>query len=191
MQTFNLNAEVRSTTGKKCAKQLRKNESVPAVIYGGAENINLSISAKELTKAVCSPNVYIVEIAAGGKNYSTVIKEVQFHPVTDNIIHVDFLQLTDHDITVALPVSLNGQAEGVKLGGKLLQGARKLRVHGDPRKLPNVIDVDVTSLGMGKSIMVGDVDFKEFKVVEPKSMVIASVKATRAARSAEAEANKK
>ena len=66
MQTFNLNAEVRSTTGKKCAKQLRKNESVPAVIYGGAENINLSISAKELTKAVCSPNVYIVEIAAGG-----------------------------------------------------------------------------------------------------------------------------
>lgn len=191
MKTFNLSAELRTETGKKFAKKLRQNETVPGIIYGGEKNIMLSISAKELTKAVCSPNVYIVDIAAGGQTYSTIIKEVQFHPVTDNIMHVDFYQIGSHNITVALPVSLNGQAEGVKQGGKLMQGMRKMRVNGDPRQLPDVIDIDVTSLGMGKSILVGDVEFTGFKVMEPKSLVIATVKTTRAARSAEAEAAKK
>lgn len=186
MKTFELNAELRADAGKKFAKRIRKAESVPAVIYGGEKNIMISLNAKELDKAVCTPNVYIVNIAVEGKTYSTIVKEAQFHPVSDKLIHVDFYEVNDSNpVTIFLPITLVGQAEGTKQGGKLIQVIRKMRVNGIAKNLPEVIEVDVTNLTIGKSIMVGDLNFDNFHIVESKSLVIATIKTTRATREAD------
>lgn len=189
MKTFDLNAELRNEAGKKFAKRIRKAESVPAVIYGGEKNIMISLNAKELDKAVCTPNVYIVNITVDGKTYSTIVKEAQFHPVSDKLIHVDFYEVNDNNpITISLPITLVGQAEGTKQGGKLIQVIRKMRVNGVAKNLPEMIEVDVTNLTIGKSIMVGELGFENFHIVESKSLVIATIKTTRATRENEAEA---
>ncbi|MGD9976721.1 MAG: 50S ribosomal protein L25 [Bacteroidales bacterium] len=188
MKTIELNGTIRTETGKKYAKGIRKSALIPAIIYGNGENIKISVDEKELKKAIYTPNVYIVNINVEGKVVSTIIKETQFHPVSDSILHVDFLRVADDKkVTVALPVVLEGQAEGAKQGGKLLQVVRKIRVTGLAKDLPESINIDVTNLGLGKSIMVGDIDHAKFVVSEPQSMVIATVKATRAARDAQPE----
>lgn len=191
MKTIELSAAPRTETGKKAAKQSRKSELVPAVIYGAGENIMISLGEKELKKVIYTPVVYLVKLNVDGKVHDTIIKEVQFHPVTDRILHVDFFKVSENKpITVALPINLVGQAEGVKVGGKLLQVVRKIRVKGLAKDLPDAIEIDVTHLGIGKSIMVGELSFDKFTVVEPKSMVIATIKSTRAAREAQQEQGK-
>jgi len=188
METIELSAALRTETGKKAAKQSRKAELVPAVIYGDGENIMISLSEKELKKVIYTPVVYLVKLNVDGKVYETIIKETQFHPVTDKILHVDFLKVSEtKPITIALPVNLVGQAEGVKAGGKLLQVVRKIRVIGLVNDLPDAISIDVTHLGIGKSIMVSELSFDKFTVIEPKSMVIATIKTTRAAREVQQE----
>ena len=191
MKTIELSAAVRTETGKTFAKNMRKSALIPANIYGGDQNLMISVDEKELMKAIYTPHVYIVNVSVEGKVYSTIIKETQFHPVSDKVLHVDFLQVSDKKtITIALPVVLEGQAEGAKQGGKLAQVVRKLRVNGLAKELPESIIIDVTNLGLGKSIMVGDLEFKKFKIAEPESVVIATVKTTRAAKDAAVETKK-
>lgn len=191
MKTLELSAAVRKETGKTFAKNMRKSALIPANIYGGEENLMISLDEKELMKAIYTPNVYIVNLNVEGKVYSTVIKETQFHPVSDKILHVDFLQISDKKkITIGLPIVLEGQAEGAKQGGKLVQVVRKLRVNGLAKDLPESINIDVTDLGLGKSIMVGDLEFKKYSIAEPKSVVIATVKTTRAVKDAVVETKK-
>lgn len=188
MKTIELSAAPRTETGKKAAKHSRKSELVPAVIYGAGENIMISLGEKELKKVIYTPIVYLVKLNVDGKMHDAIIKEVQYHPVTDKILHVDFLKVSESKpITIGLPVNLVGQAEGVKAGGKLLQVVRKIRVKGLAKDLPDAISIDVTHLGIGKSIMVAELSFDKFTVVEPKSMVIATIKSTRAAREAQQE----
>lgn len=188
MKTIELSAAPRTETGKKAAKQSRKSEYVPAVIYGAGENIMIALNEKELRKVIYTPIVYLVKLNVDGKVHDAIIKEVQFHPVTDKILHVDFLKVSENKpITIGLPINLVGQAEGVKAGGKLLQVVRKIRVKGLAKDLPDAIEIDVTKLGIGKSIMVGELSFDKFTVIEPKSMVIATIKSTRAAREAQQE----
>lgn len=188
MKTIELSAALRPETGKKAAKHIRRSELVPAVIYGDGENVLISILEKEIKKVVYTPIVYLVKLNVDGKIYDVIIKEVQFHPVTDRVLHVDFLKVSDtKPITIGLPVNLVGQAEGVKAGGKLLQVVRKIRVKGLVKDLPDAINIDITHLGIGKSIMVAELSFDKFTVVEPKSMVIATIKSTRAAREAQQE----
>jgi len=188
MKTIELSAAPRTETGKKAAKQSRKSEFVPAVIYGAGENIMIALNEKELRKVIYTPIVYLVKLNVDGKVHDAIIKEVQFHPVTDKILHVDFLKVSENKpITIGLPINLVGQAEGVKVGGKLLQVVRKIRVKGLAKDLPDAIEIDVTKLGIGKSIMVGELSFDKFTVIEPKSMVIATIKSTRAAREAQQE----
>ncbi len=191
MKTLDLSAAVRKETGKTFAKNMRKSALIPANIYGGEENLMISLDEKELMKAIYTPNVYIVNLNVEGKVYSTVIKETQFHPVSDKILHVDFLQISDKKkITIGLPIVLDGQSEGAKQGGKLVQVVRKVRVSGLAKDLPESIIIDVTNLGLGKSIMVGDLEFKKYSIAEPKSVVIATVKTTRAAKDAVVETKK-
>lgn len=191
MKTLDLSASVRKETGKTFAKNMRKSALIPANIYGGEENLMISLDEKELMKAIYTPNVYIVNLNVEGKVYSTVIKETQFHPVSDKILHVDFLQISDKKkITIGLPIVLEGQSEGAKQGGKLVQVVRKVRVSGLAKDLPESIIIDVTNLGLGKSIMVGDLEFKKYSIAEPKSVVIATVKTTRAAKDAVVETKK-
>ena len=135
-----------------------------------------------------TPSVHIVNINIDGKTYEAIVKDIQFHPVSDKILHIDFLHIfDDKKVTVALPVLLTGQAEGAKQGGKVLLITRKLRASGLPQELPEMLEVDITNLSLGKSIMVGDLNFKNVQLLDLKSTVVASVQLTRAARGTQAE----
>lgn len=184
-----MNGSVRTETGKKFAKQIRREERVPAIVYGGKENLMITLVERELKDIIYTPHVYIINLSIDGKTYKAIVKEMQFHPVTDKILHLDLLQVfDDKKLTVALPVKLTGSAEGAKQGGKLTLTTRKLRVCGFPKDLPEMIEVDVTELGLGKSRLVSELSFDKFEIIEPKSTVIATVKLTRAARGAAAAA---
>lgn len=183
MKTIELKGSLRTETGKKVAKGYRKNEQVPAVLYGGDVNIKFVVNERDLKEIVYTPHVHIVNINIDGKVYESIVKEIQFHPVSDKIIHMDFLHVFDNKkVTVALPVILTGQAEGAKQGGKVLLITRKLRACGFPKELPDALEIDVTNLGLGKSIMIGDLNFKNVQLVDLKSTVVTTVQLTRAAR---------
>jgi large subunit ribosomal protein L25 len=183
MKSIEISGSLRSETGKKIAKQLRKKEQVPAIIYGRDINAMIVVNERDLKPIVYTPTVHIVNIKVDGKVYETIVKDIQFHPVSDKILHIDFLHIfDDKKVTVALPVMLTGQAEGAKQGGKLSLITRKIRACGFPQELPEKLDVDVTNLGVGKTIMVGDLSFENVDLVDLKSTVIASCQLTRVAK---------
>lgn len=192
MKTFELKGEVRTDLGKKSSKAARVGESVPCVLYGGAENVHFTSAASDLRKLIYSPDVFVVELEVAGKKCNAVMKALQFHPVTDKVLHIDFLQVTEtKPVVVEIPVKLEGLAEGVKAGGKLALEMRKLRVKGLYTNIPERIVIDVTSLGLGKSIQVGSVSVENLEILNAKNAVVAQVKLTRAARGAAAAAASK
>lgn len=187
MQVFELKGELRTDLGKKATKVLREEKKVPCVLYGGKENIHFSVVEKDLSKLVYTPFVYIVKIMIDGNAYEAVMREIQFHPVTDRILHIDFYHIfAEKPVIIEVPVKLKGFAEGVQAGGKLVQVIRKLKVKVLPANLPGEVELDVTSLGLGKSIKVKELSFDNFEVVNTKEVVIAQVKVTRASKSVEA-----
>lgn len=190
MQVFNLKGEPRNDLGKKATKNLRTESKVPCVLYGKGENVHFWVVEKDLSKLVYTPVVYVVKIEVDGKTYDAVMREIQFHPVTDRILHIDFYQIVeDKPVVMEVPVKLQGFAEGVQAGGKLSLVNRKLKVKALPSALPGEVVVDVTTLGLGKSIKVKDLSFEGFEVVNAKEVVVAQVKMTRAARAADAASN--
>ena len=187
MQVFELKGELRTDLGKKATKVLREEKKVPCVLYGGKENIHFSVVEKDLSKFGYTPFVYIVKIMIDGNAYEAVMREIQFHPVTDRILHIDFYHIfAEKPVIIEVPVKLKGFAEGVQAGGKLVQVIRKLKVKALPANLPGEVELDVTSLGLGKSIKVKELSFDNFEVVNAKEVVIAQVKVTRASKSVEA-----
>lgn len=189
MKTFKLSGEVRQDVGKKATKAVRRAETVPCVLYGGKENVHFTVTQSNVRKLIYTPEVYIIELTAGETKTNAIIKELQFHPVTDKLIHMDFLEVTDDKpVVIDLPVKLTGLAEGVKAGGKLSLEMRKLKVKGIYTELPENIVVDVSKLGLGKSILVGKLSFDKFELLNTKNAVVAQVKLTRAARGAAAAA---
>lgn len=192
MKTFELKGEVRTDLGKKSSKAARVGESVPCVLYGGAENVHFTSTASDLRKLIYSPDVFVVDLEVAGKKCKAVMKALQFHPVTDKVLHIDFLQVAEtKPVVVEIPVKLEGLAEGVKAGGKLALEMRKLRVKGLYTNIPERIVIDVTSLGLGKSIQVGSVSVENLEILNAKNAVVAQVKLTRAARGAAAAAASK
>ena len=185
MQIFELNGTTRTDLGKKATKELRTNQSVPCVLYGGEANVHFAVSEKDLQKLLYTPNVYIVKLTVDGKVYDAVMREIQFHPVSDKVLHIDFYQVAeDKPVIIEVPVKLTGFAVGVQAGGKLTLVERKLKVKALPANLPDVINIDVTTLGLGKSIKVKECEFEGYDVVTAPDVVIAQVKLTRAARAA-------
>ncbi len=190
MKTVQIQGSLRTETGKKFSKNIRRKEEVPAIIYGGKENVMLTLSERDLREIIFTPNVYLIDVKVDGNVYKTIVKDMQFHPVSDRVLHVDFLQVfDDKKVSIAIPVELVGTAEGSKAGGKLTLTTRKLRVSALPKHLPDNLMVDVTNLGLGKALLVGDLSFENLQIIDPKSTVIASVKLTRAARGAQAAAS--
>ena len=188
MESFELKGSPRTETGKKFAKQLRKENAVPAVLYGGKENILFAVQESDLRNLIFTPNVYLIHLTIGKKKYKAIIKEIQFHPVSDRVLHLDLLEVTDDKkFTIAIPVKLVGSAAGTKQGGKLALVTRKLRVHGFAKNIPGLIEIDVTSMDIGMSKFVSDINLDNIELVDPKSTVVASVKLTRAARGAQDE----
>ena len=189
MKTFELKGTVRTELGKKATKADRVAETVPCVLYGGAENTHFTTTISDIRKLIYTPEVYVVNLDVDGKKTKAIMKALQFHPVTDKVLHIDFLQLAeDKPVVIELPVKLEGLAEGVKAGGKLSLEMRKLKVKGLYTQFPENIIINVSELGLGKSIQVAKVSVPNLEILNNKNAVVAQVKLTRAARGAAATA---
>ena len=192
MKTIDIKGTARTCGGKKLAKQLRKQGMVPCNLYGELKGENglpqayaFSVSEAELRKLIYTPEIYTVNLDIDGKVCKAVMRELQFHPVKDNVLHIDFYQITDEKpIVMEVPIRLNGLAEGVKAGGKLAASVRKLKVKAVHTAIPERLDIDVTNLQLGKTIKVGELSFEGLELVTSPSVVVCQVKMTRNARSA-------
>jgi large subunit ribosomal protein L25 len=191
MQVFELKGELRSDVGKKATKALRVNEKVPCVLYGGGENVHFSLTERDLRKLIYTPHVYLLKLHLGETDYDAVMREIQFHPVTDKVLHIDFYQtFEDKPVVLEVPVRTEGFAEGVQAGGKLSLTTRKLKVKALPKDMPDELVFNVEKLSVGKSIKVKDVEYENIEIMNAKSVVIAQVKLTRAARAAQQQQEK-
>ena len=197
MKEIAINGQKREATGKKASKMLRKEGLVPCNLYGEAKGENglpqaLSFTASmaELRKVVYTPHVYVVNLNIDGKEHKAIIKELQFHPTTDALLHADFFEVNEEKpITVGIPVKLNGLAQGVRDGGKLNLSIRKIDVTAPYKNIPEILNIDVTDLALGKAIKVGELNFEGLKLATPAQVVVCSVKETRASKSAAAAAD--
>jgi large subunit ribosomal protein L25 len=190
MKIIQIKGEKRTGFGKKNSKDVRRDGRIPVILYGGkGEPVDFSVDAKEMRPLIYSPNSFIVEFDIDGKKEKGVLREVQFHPVKDHPLHIDFFRLSEgQPVAIDIPVRITGNSEGVKLGGKLTVMKRKLRVSGLEQNLPDELVVDVTELGIGKSIFVGDLKYDNLTLLNPSSTAVCAVIITRAARGAAAAA---
>ena len=194
MKEISVSGEKRTETGKKASKMLRKEGLIPCNLYGEKrdekglpEAMAFVAPMAELRKAVYTPHVYVVNLTIDGKEHKAIIKELQFHPTSDALIHADFYEINETKaITVGIPVNLTGHAQGVRDGGRLNLSIRKINVTAPYKNIPEKLDIDVTSLELGKSIKVGALQFDGLEIATPKEVIVCSVKATRASRSAAA-----
>lgn len=189
MKVFQLSGSPRVNVGKKDAASLRHNELVPCVIYGAGNQVFFSVTEKDLRHLVYTPEVYTVEITVDGKKYNTIMQEIQFNGVTDRIMHIDFLELSDKKpITIEIPVKLSGTAIGVRSGGKLVTNVRKLKVRAFAKDLPDNISINVEPLEIGGVFKVSQLAIPNVTFLDAPNVVIAAVRMTRAAAAAATEA---
>ncbi|MFN5347201.1 MAG: 50S ribosomal protein L25/general stress protein Ctc [Bacteroidota bacterium] len=192
MKTIEINGAKRANISKQEVKSLRGSEMVPCVLYGGEEQVHFSTDLSSFKGLVYTPDVHMVKLSVDGKEYQCVIQDVQYHPVTDVIIHADFLQVFDNKpVTMSIPVKLTGASEGVKMGGKLVTKYRRLKVKALPANLPDFISVDISPMKIGDSIRVRDLNLSEVTLLESPANVIVSVNMTRNVSAEAAEAAKK
>lgn len=216
MQLFALKAEARENLGKKATKALRAQGLIPVVLNGGSivelpfngtlaagEKLveignnkglittDLVVSQEAVRKLIYTPDIFAVELEFNGGKKMAVLKDIQFDPVKDTVMHIDFLEVNDtKPVVVEVPVKLEGHAEGVKAGGKLTLSMKKLKVRAPYTAVPERLVINVDSLGLGKSMQVGDIHFDGLELVNAKNAVVCAVQLTRAARGAAAAAAK-
>ncbi|MGE9515873.1 MAG: 50S ribosomal protein L25/general stress protein Ctc [Solitalea-like symbiont of Tyrophagus putrescentiae] len=193
MKSINLKGDTRPT-GKKATKQLRYKGYIPCVLYGSGEqdNIHFSVFRNDVRNIVYTRESQFVDIEVDNKTVRAIVKEIQFHPVNELILHMDFLAINENKpITVNLPIDLVGNAPGVMIGGKLNQKLRSLKVKALPKDMPDSIQVDINELELGKNIRVRDVKLDKVEIINPGIDTIVSVLASRVTRQAAAEASKK
>lgn len=214
MNSFQLAAEPRTDLGKKAAKQLRKENKIPVVLNGGehidlpfkgtlkpGEKIieigrgkglittDLTVTTDAVRKLIYTPDIFAIELDINGEKRNAVLKDIQFHPVKDTILHIDLLEVSDKKpVTIEVPVKLEGHAEGVKAGGKLSLSMKKLKVKAIYTNVPERLVINVDNLALGKSMAVGDLHFEGLELVNAKNAVVCAVQLTRAARGQQAAA---
>ncbi len=182
MQHFELKGQTRQVGNKATIKAFRKQGLVPCVLYGcGIENVLFTVDAKELKALTDTPVSYIVDLVLdGGKAQTAVIHEAQWHPVTDVCLHVDFLAVNDiKPVSIDVPIEIYGHAIGVQQGGKFYQRARAIRISATVENLPDVVKVDISSLGLDKRVKASDIKLENASVISDKDTIICGVKATR------------
>jgi large subunit ribosomal protein L25 len=188
MKTFQIKGTVRQAVGKKNSKQLRAQELVPCVLYGGEKVIHFQVHENDFRKVIYTPEVFQIDLEVDGQNYGAFIHDLQFHPVTDKLIHVDFLEIRENvPVRLEIPVRLEGYAKGIQQGGRLKSNLRTLKVKGLSKNIPDEIKIDVSNLNLGENIRVGDIKVEGFEILNTKSVPVASVVVTRAARAAMTE----
>ena len=190
MEAIAFNGQIRNDLGKKSAKAVRKEGLTPAVLYGGEETIHFAIDPKDAKGLIYTPDFKLAEINIDGKTYKCILKEIQFHPVTDEIRHLDFVQLVDgKKINVEIPIRFKGSSPGVKIGGKLYQKLRRVKIKTTPEHLVDELLVDISSLQMGQSVRVKDIEVTDaMEIMNSLNIPVASVEVPRALRSANAAA---
>lgn len=215
MQVFKLKAEPRTALGKKASKALRAEGKIPAVLNGGEVvtlpyngtllkgqkvveiadgkgliTTDLYVNVEDVRKLIYTPNIYAIELEFDGTTRMAIIKDLQFQPVKDTLLHIDFLEVNDtKPVEIEIPVRLEGHAEGVKAGGKLQLSMKKLKVKAVYTNVPERLIINVDHLGLGKTLQVGDLHFEGLELTNAKNAVVCAVQLTRAARGAQANAN--
>ena len=187
MKEMEVTGQKRTDLGKKAAKAMRKEGLIPCNLYGEAKNadgapeaLSIACPMSELRKIVYTPHIYVIKLVIDGEERTAILKELQFHPVTDALLHVDFYEVNDQKpITVGIPVKLNGLAQGVRDGGRMNLSIRKIDVTAKYQSIPEHLDIDVTAMTIGKSIKVGDLHFEGLEMATSKNVVVCSIKATR------------
>ena len=194
MKTFKLEGKsreiiARSADQKRALKAMRKNDEIPAVLYGGEKVVHFAVTNDAVRKLVYTPEIFVVELTIDGETTMAIMKEIQFHPVSDKILHMDFLAVSkEKPVEMEVPVALEGHAEGVKAGGKLTLQMRKLRVKAIYDQIPEKLVINVDNLALGKTMQVGALHFEGLEVMNAKNAVVCAVQLTRAARGAQAKA---
>ena len=183
MKSVSINGIARVNLGKSAAKQLRKENNVPCVIYGGSEDpIHFYAHENEFRKIVYTPHVYLINVIVGDNQIRVVMGDIQFHPVTDKILHIDFLRVfDDKEVQINIPVSIFGNSIGVRNGGRLAQNMRRILVQALSDNLPETIEIDITSLRIGESFRVSDVSMEKVTFLNNPNDVVVAVKTARAA----------
>lgn len=189
MQTVVINAVARENTGSKGVKQVRSNDLIPAVVYGGGEVSHISVDFKELRDAIYTPEFKVVDLQLNGSGVQCIVRDVQFHPVSEEILHVDFLRLTPgQPVKVDVPVRFVGTSPGVRGGGKLIQKIRRLSIKTTPEELVDELLFDISNLTLGHSIRVKDAQIDgNIEVLNSPNIPVASVQIPRALKGADAE----
>ncbi len=195
MKEISIVGKKREAVGKKASKALRKEGYVPCNLYGEKKidgkpvALSFAIAFSELRKLIYTPHIYVISLDIEGEKHTAIMKEIQFHPVTDAPLHVDFYEVNDQKpITIGIPVKLNGLAQGVRDGGRMNLSIRKINVTAPYQQIPEHLDVDVTALRIGKSIKVGELSFEGLEMATSKDVVVCSIKMTRNAMAAAAAA---
>ncbi len=187
MKSIEIKGKLRESLGKGNSGKLRAQGNVPCVLYGEGENVHFFAHENDFRHILYTPNVYRVNLDIEGKNYEAVLQDVQFHPVTDRVLHIDFYQIReDKPVIVNVHTKLNGVSPGVKEGGKLLSEIRWLRIRGLPKDIPDVLDIDVSGLTLGETIKAGELDYPGIEIMHSSNSVVASVKLTRISKAAAA-----
>jgi len=180
MKTVSLSGSLRENVGKKDAKKIRREGKVPCVIYGGEEQVHFALGEKDFKKIIFTPEVFNILITINGKEYSTVLQDIQYHPVKDNVLHADFLEIfPEKALAISIPVKYEGTAPGIIKGGKLITKIRKLRVKGLIEDMLEYIVLDISNLEIGNSIKVRDVQLDKLQLLDISGAVIVSVKTAR------------
>ncbi len=214
MKTYQLNTEPRTNLGKKAAKALREENLIPVVLNGGelvelpftgtlkpgeklveiANNrgiitTDLVVKAEDVRKLLYTPDIFAIELTVNGEKRNAVLREIQFHPVKDTVLHIDLLEVNDKKpVVMEVPVQLEGHAEGVKAGGKLSLSMKKIKVKALYTAIPERVVINIDHLGLGKTLQIGDLHFKGLELMNAKNAVVCAVQLTRAARGAAAKA---
>ena len=193
MKSYDLKGSVRtiaerSSEQTKALKAMRRSSLVPCVLYGGEKNVNFSVNNADLRKLVYSPDIHYVNLNIDGEAHTAIMREIQFHPVKDTILHIDFLEINDQKpIVMEVPLKLEGLAAGVKAGGKMRQLMRTLKVKAIYTNIPEILTIDVTEMGLGKAKKVADLSYENLELVNPKTAVVCMVAATRQSKDAAAQ----
>jgi large subunit ribosomal protein L25 len=184
MKKIKLEGAERTALGKKETKKSRSEQQVPCVLYGnGIENLHFTIPVSSLKPVIYTPEAFLIDLNVSNKSYLAVLRAIQFHPLNDEMLHIDFFNVDEaKPVAIDLPVVIEGNSEGVKQGGKLQILVRKLKVSALANDLPEHLAVDITSLGLGKTIFVSDLSYPNITILTPSSSTICRVKATRASR---------
>lgn len=182
MKTFEISVTKRTETGKRKAKKLREQGNVPCIIYGGSENIQFYTHENNFKDLIYTHHVHLVKLDIEGKAHQAIIKDIQFHPVTDKLLHIDFIEVSDNKPAVVdIPVDIIGNSIGVRNGGKLRQRRRTLKVKGLVTDMPDVLQIDITDLNIGDSFKVKDINYKNLELLDPKQSLVVGVVSSRLA----------